>query len=177
MYIIYLYIIYILFISLVRRFKNSSSNGPAACMLRPYCYLLFVICYASPAKGLPRRGDQTCVTTLLLFVICYLLWLCPSRTAMRALAEGEKCFTAICDSTAMARRFHRNRAAIVCQSPFPMFHAACRLIPPTPGTDGSKLAIVCKSISCAKVTGILTPLLAGYDFISYFCNRNPWISA
>ena len=96
---------------------------------------------------------------------------------MTAPVEGEKCFTVICDSTAIAGRFNRNRAAIVCQSPFPMFHAACRLVTPTRGNDGSKLAIVCKSISCAKVTGILTPLLAGYDFISYFCNRNPWISA
>ena len=85
---------------------------------------------------------------------------------MRAPVEGEKCFTVICDSTAIARRFHRNRAAIVCQPPFPMFHAPCRFIPPTPGTDGSKIATDCKSISCAKLTGILPPLLAGYDFIS-----------
>ena len=135
MYIIYLYIIYILFISLFRRFKNSSQTDP------PH------VCYD-------------------LIVICYLLCLCPSRTAMRTLVEGEKCFTVVCDSTAIARRFHRNPAAIVCHSPFPMFHAACRLVTPTPGTDGSKLAIVCKSISCAKVTGILTPLLAGCVFIS-----------
>ncbi len=96
---------------------------------------------------------------------------------MRALIEGEKCFTVFCDSTAIARRFHRNCAAIVCQSPFPMFHAACRLVTLTPETDGRTIATACKSISCAKVTGILTPLLAGCVFISYFCNRNPWISA
>ena len=144
-------------------------------MLRPYCYLLFVICYDCARKGLPRRGRSDMWYDLI--VICYLLCLCPSRTAMRTLVEGEKCFTVVCDSTAIAGRFHRNPAAIVCQSPFPMFHAACRLVTPTRGNDGSKLAIVCKSISCAKVTGILTPLLAGYDFISYFCNRNPWISA
>ena len=99
MYIIYLYIIYILFISLVRRFKNSSPTDPPhvcydlivicyllfvmispvqGCLvgaswhvLRPYCYLLFVICYDCARTGLPRRGEQTCVTTLLLFVICY----------------------------------------------------------------------------------------------------------
>ena len=146
-------------------------------VLRPYCYLLFVICYDCARKGCLVGGDQTCVTTLLLVVICYLLWLCPSRTANVRPCEGEKCFTAFCDSTAIARRFRCNRTAIVCQLPFPMFHAACRLVTPTRGNDGNKLAIVCKSISCAKVTGILTPLLAGYDLISYFCNRNPWISA
>ncbi len=85
---------------------------------------------------------------------------------MSPLVEGEKYFTVFCDSTAIARRFRRNRAAIVCQLQFPMFHTACASFPPTPGTDGSKLSIVCKSISCAKVTGILTPLLGGYDFIS-----------
>ena len=85
---------------------------------------------------------------------------------MSPLVEGEKYFTVFCDSTAIARRFRRNRAAIVCQLPFPMFHAACRLVTPTRGNDGSTIAIVCKSISCAKVTDILTPLLAGYDFIS-----------
>ena len=51
MYIIYLYIIYILFISLVRLFKNSSPNGPAACMFRPYCYLLPLIVKIAPAHG------------------------------------------------------------------------------------------------------------------------------
>ena len=47
---------------------------------------------------------------------------------MRALVEGEKCFTAVCDSTAIAGRLHCNRPAIPYQSPFSMFHAACRLI-------------------------------------------------
>ena len=44
MYIIYLYIIYILSISLVRLFKNSSPNGPPhVCYdLIDTCYLLFV---------------------------------------------------------------------------------------------------------------------------------------
>ena len=146
------------------------------------------------SKILPQRTRRMYVTTLLLFVICYLLCFRPHRAASSGRSdmcydlivicyllfvmivpathgnarpvEREKCFTVFCDFTAIARRFHRNRAAIVCQSPFPMFHAACRLVTPTRGNDGSKLAIVCKSISCAKVTGILTPLLAGYDFIS-----------
>ena len=109
-------------------------------MLRPYCYLLFVICYDCARKGLPpsgradvcydlivicyllfvmiepakgclRRGEQTCVTTLLLFVICY-DW---ARRAgqMRALVEGAKCFTVICDSTVIAGRLHCNRPAIL----------------------------------------------------------------
>ena len=104
-------------------------------MLRPYCYLLFVICYDCARTGLPRRGDQTCGTTLLLFVICYLLWLCPSRRAkMRALVEGEKCFTVVCDSTAIAGRLHCNRLAIPYQSSVPMFHAAWRLILVMQGT-------------------------------------------
>ena len=61
---------------------------------RPYCYLLFVICYfwgwcfwrADMCYDLivicyllflrlVFLGEQTCVTTLLLFVICYLLFL------------------------------------------------------------------------------------------------------
>ena len=81
-------------------------------------------------------------------------------------------------------RFHRNREAIPPQSRHHRMSIAVsdvsRGVPARyshVGNDGSKLTIVCKSISCAKVTGILTPLLAGYDFISYFCNRNPWISA
>ena len=124
-------------------------------MLRPYCYLLFVICYDCARKGLPpsgradvcydlivicyllfvmiepakgclRRGEQTCVTTLLLFVICY-DW---ARRAgqMRALVEGAKCFTVICDSTVIAGRLHCNRPAIPYQSSVSMFHAAWRLI-------------------------------------------------
>ena len=126
MYIIYLYIIYILFISLFRRFKNSSQTDP------PHvCYDLIVICYLlfvmiAPAKGCLRRGEQTCVTTLLLFVICY-DW---ARRAgqMRALVEGAKCFTVICDSTVIAGRLHCNRPAIPYQSSVSMFHAAWRLI-------------------------------------------------
>ena len=139
MYIIYLYIIYILFISLVRRFKNSSSNGPAACMLRPYCYLLFVICYDCARKGLPRRGRSDMCYDLI--VICYLLFvmIVPATHGNARPVEREKCFTVFCDFTAIARRFHRNRAAIVCQSPFPMFHAACRLITPTRGNEGASL--------------------------------------
>ena len=81
-------------------------------------------------------------------------------------------------------RFHRNREAIPPQShrhrmPIAVSDVS-RGVPACyshAGNDGSKLSIVCKSISCAKVTGISTPLLAGYDLISYFCNRNPWISA
>jgi len=117
------------------------------------CYFVMI----APAKGCLRRGEQTCVTTLLLFVICYLLWLCPQRAAsvganrhvlrpycyllfvicydcarragqMSALVEGEKCFTVICDSTAIAGRLHCNRPAIPYQSSVSMFHAAWRLI-------------------------------------------------
>ena len=52
MYIIYLYIIYILFISL-----------------------------SGVSKILSKRTRRMYVTTLLLFVICYLLWLRPQRAA------------------------------------------------------------------------------------------------
>ena len=122
MYIIYLYPIYIS----CPAFQKFFPKRAAACMLRPYCYLLFVICYDCARKGPPRRGDQTCVTTLLLFVICY-DW---ARRAgqMRALVEGAKCFTVICDSTVIAGRLHCNRPAIPYQSSVSMFHAAWRLI-------------------------------------------------
>ena len=174
-------------------------------VLRPYCYLLFVICYDCARTGLPRRGEQTCVTTLLLFVICYLLWLCPYRAASSGRTDMCYDLIVICyllfvmivpSRTANVRpcwrrkmfhgvlRFHRNREAIPPQSRLHRMPIAVsdvsRTVPPHSshvGNDGSKLTIVCKSISCAKVTGILTPLLAGYDLISYFCNRNPWISA
>ncbi len=43
---------------------------------------------------------------------------------MRAPVEGEKCFTVVCDSTAIAGRLHRNRPAIPYQSSISMFHAA-----------------------------------------------------
>ena len=73
MYIIYniynVYNIYNLFISLVKRSKILLQRT-AACMLRPYCYLLFVICYDCARTGLPRRSEHACVTTLLLFVSC-----------------------------------------------------------------------------------------------------------
>ena len=90
MYIIYLYLLF--------NVQKFFPNGPAACMFRPYCYLLPLIVKIAPAQG-------KCAPLL----------------------KG-KMFHGFCDSTAIARRFHRNRAAIVCQSPFSMFHAACRLI-------------------------------------------------
>ena len=68
MYIIYLYIIYILFISLVRLFKNSSPNGPAACMLRPYCYLLPLIVKIAPAQAASSGRADMCSD---LIVTCY----------------------------------------------------------------------------------------------------------
>ena len=150
--------------------KDCLVGGELTCVTT---LLLFVICYDCARKGLPRRGRSDMCYDLI--VICYLLFvmIVPATHGNARPVEREKCFTVFCDFTAIARRFHRNRAAIVCQSPFPMFHAACRLVTPTRGNDGSKLAIVCKSISCAKVTGILTPLLGGYDFISYLCNRKP----
>ena len=142
MYIIYLYIIYILFISLsvvskilsqrTRRMyvttlllfvicyllwlrpQRTASSGASWHVLRPYCYLLFVM--IAHAKGCLVGGDQTCVTTLLLFVICYLLWLCPPRTAMRALLKEKnvsRCFAISLqsrgDSTAIALPSYVNR--------------------------------------------------------------------
>ena len=74
MYIIYIiYIIYIMYIIYLYLLSGVSKNLPqrtAACMLRPYCYLLFVICYDCARTGLPRRVEQTCVMTLLLVVSC-----------------------------------------------------------------------------------------------------------
>ena len=66
MYIIYLYIIYILFISLSVVSKNSSlTDPPHVCYdLIVICYLLFVMIV--PVQGCLVGGDQTCVTTLLL---------------------------------------------------------------------------------------------------------------
>ena len=102
-FIIYIIlIIYIIYLYLLSGVSKNLPQRTAACMLRPYCYLLFVICYDCARTGLPRRGrtdmcydlivicyllfvmiahaqgclvggEQTCVTTLLLFVICYLL--------------------------------------------------------------------------------------------------------
>ena len=78
MYIIYLYIIYILFISLsvVSKILSQRTRRMYVTTL-----LLFVICYASPAKGLPRRGRSDMCYDLI--VICYLLFvmIVPSRTA------------------------------------------------------------------------------------------------
>ena len=69
MYIIYLYIIYILFISLVRRFKNSSPTDP------PHvCYDLIVICYLlcfRPYRAASSGRADMCYD---LIVICYLLF-------------------------------------------------------------------------------------------------------
>ena len=102
MYIIYLYPIYIS----CPAFQKFFPKRAAACMLRPYCYLLFVICYDCARKGPPRRGDQTCVTTLLLFVICYD---CACRARQMSALVKEKMFHG-------GLRFHRNRGAIQPQS-------------------------------------------------------------
>ena len=80
--------------------QRAASVGASRRVLRPYCYLLFVICY-----DWARRAGQ-----------------------MRALVEGAKCFTVICDSTVIAGRLHCNRPAIPYQSSVSMFHAAWRLI-------------------------------------------------
>ena len=76
MYIIYLYIIYILFMSLVRLFKNSSQTGRrmyvTTLLLLVTCYLLPLIVKIAPAQA-ASSGEQTCGTTLLLLVTCYLL--------------------------------------------------------------------------------------------------------
>ena len=73
-FIIYIIlIIYIIYLYLLSGVSKNLPQRTAACMLRPYCYLLFVICYDCARTGLPHRSEHTCVTTLLLFVICYLL--------------------------------------------------------------------------------------------------------
>ena len=61
-------------------------------VLRPYCQLLVVSCQDFVRTGLPRRGEQTCVTTLLLVVSCQLLGLRPHRVA----SSGEQtCVTTL----------------------------------------------------------------------------------
>ena len=111
MYIIYLYPIYIS----CPAFQKFFPKRAAACMLRPYCYLLFVICYDCARKGPPRRGDQTCVTTLLLFVICYD---CACRARQMSALVKEKMFHG-------GLRFHRNRGATALVKE-KMFHGGLR---------------------------------------------------
>ncbi len=125
MYIIYLYIIYILFISLVRlyylypiyiscpAFQKFFPNGPPhVCYdLIVTCYLLPLIVKIVPAQGCLVGSEQTCVPTLLLFVM-----IAPAAHGNARPCEGEKCFTvfaiqpqsqAVCN--AIDPRFHINR--------------------------------------------------------------------
>ena len=69
--ILIIYIIFIIYIIYLYLLSDVSKNLPqwtAACMLRPYCYLLFVM--IAHAQGCLVGGEQTCVTTLLLVVSC-----------------------------------------------------------------------------------------------------------
>ena len=73
--IIYIIIMYIIYLYLLFNVQKFFPNGPAACMFRPYCYLLLVTCYLLPlivkialAQGCLVGGEQTCGTTLLLVV-------------------------------------------------------------------------------------------------------------
>ena len=72
-FIIYIIlIIYIIYLYLLSGVSKNLPQRTAACMLRPYCYLLFVICYDCARTGLPRRGRTDMCYDLI--VICYLLF-------------------------------------------------------------------------------------------------------
>ena len=77
------------------------------------CYDLIVICYLlfvmiAHAQGCLVGGEQTCVTTLLLFVICYLLFVMIAHGKCAPLLK-EKMFHG-------GLRFNRNRRPFALQS-------------------------------------------------------------
>ena len=96
--------------------------GASRHVLRPYCYLLFVICYDCARTGLPRRANRHVLRPYCQLLVVRIVPAAQGK--MSALVEGEKCFTVICESTTIAGRLHCNRPAIPYQSSVSMFHAA-----------------------------------------------------
>ena len=102
---------YLLFVMIAH--AQGCLAGASIHVLRPYCYLLFVICYDCARTGLPRRGRTDMCYDLI--VICYLLFvICYDCTRqMRPLVEGEN----------VSRWFEiQSQSQAVCTAIDPRFH-------------------------------------------------------
>ena len=95
---------YLLFVMIAH--AQGCLAGASIHVLRPYCYLLFVICYDCARTGLPRRGRTDMCYDLI--VICYLLFVMIAHGKCAPLLK-EKMFHG-------GLRFNRNRRPFALQS-------------------------------------------------------------